>query len=136
MLKKKVKSIRLICPYRIKASRSGKKTYALNMNQAKTWHYQTYNNVKKQFTFALADQLRGLEIATPVTISYQVFKPTARKLDKMNVVSIVSKFALDAVSTYGVWEDDSDEFIKTEIIHPTRLDRDDPRVEVFIKTIA
>jgi len=134
--KERVTQLRLICPFKIKASPNGSKHYALNFNEAKNWHYQTYNNVKKQLTFYLADQLRGKEIQTPVEIIYRVYKPTRRKLDKMNVISIVSKFALDAVSTHGAWEDDSDEFIKTEIILPTRLDRDDPRIEVLIKTIA
>lgn len=120
----------------MKSSKNGKKYYPLNMNNAKTWHYQTYNNIKKMVTFHLADQLLGKQIATPVELVYRVYKPTSRRLDKMNVVSIVSKFALDAVSFYGVWEDDSDEFIKTEIILPTKLDRDNPRVDVLIKTIA
>jgi len=64
-----------------------------------------------------------------------VFKPTKRILDKMNVISVVSKFLLDAITEYGCWEDDNDNFVKTETILPTELDRKNPRVEIIIKEI-
>ena len=53
----------------------------------------------------------------------------------MNVVSIASKFFLDAVTEFGCWDDDNDDNVKTEIILPTELDKDNPRVEITIKTI-
>ena len=53
----------------------------------------------------------------------------------MNVVSIVSKFLLDAITEYGCWEDDSDDYIKTETILPTEIDKLNPRVEITIKEI-
>ena len=42
---------------------------------------------------------------------------------------------MDAITELGCWTDDDDENIKTEIILPTELDRENPRVEVFIKCI-
>ena len=53
----------------------------------------------------------------------------------MNVVSVVSKFLLDAITQYECWTDDNDDYVKTETILPTELDRDNPRVEVIIKEI-
>ena len=35
--------------------------------------------------------LEGLKINTPVEITYKVFKGSKRRLDKMNVISVVSK---------------------------------------------
>ena len=58
-----------------------------------------------------------------------------RKLDKMNVISITSKYLMDAITQLECWEDDNDDFIKTETIMPTEIDREKPRVEVFIKSI-
>ena len=86
-------------------------------------------------TELMRDQLEGLIIKTPVEITYRVFKPTKRILDKMNVISVVSKFLLDAITEYGCWEDDNDNFVKTETILPTELDRKNPRVEIIIKEI-
>ena len=53
----------------------------------------------------------------------------------MNVISITSKYLMDAITQLECWEDDNDDFIKTETIMPTELDRENPRVEVFIKSI-
>jgi Holliday junction resolvase RusA-like endonuclease len=79
--------------------------------------------------------LEGLKIKTPVEITYQVFKASNRKMDKMNVVSVVSKYLLDSITEYGCWEDDNDNYVKKETILPTELDRERPRVEIIIKEI-
>jgi Holliday junction resolvase RusA-like endonuclease len=84
---------------------------------------------------AVRSQLEGLTIQTPVEITYKVYKKTARRLDKMNVVAITSKYLLDAVTELGCWEDDNDDHVKTEIILPTELDRTNSRVEVIIRSI-
>ena len=84
----------------------------------------------------MIEQLRGIQIETPVEITYQVFKPRNVTMDKMNVVSVTSKFLLDALTEYGVWIDDNDNYVKTEVILPTELDRENPRVEVLFKTIS
>lgn len=81
------------------------------------------------------EQIEGVIIETPVEISYKVYKPTRRKLDKMNVISITSKFLLDAITELGCWEDDNDDFVKTETILPTEYDKNNGRVEILIKSI-
>jgi Holliday junction resolvase RusA-like endonuclease len=83
----------------------------------------------------MRSQLKGLKITTPVEITYKVYKPTKRILDKMNVVSVVSKYLLDSITEYKWWEDDNDNFVKTEIILPTEHDKDNPRVEIIITEI-
>tara|TARA_R110002050_G_scaffold118520_3_gene235971 strand:+ start:1183 stop:1548 length:366 start_codon:yes stop_codon:yes gene_type:complete len=111
------------------------KRVSLNMNTYRNLHHRTSNDAKKTYTEALREQLEGLSIQTPVEITYKVYKASKRRLDKMNVVSVVSKFLLDSITEYGCWEDDNDEYVKTETILPTELDRDNPRVEIIIKEI-
>ena len=111
------------------------KRIALNMNTYRNLHHRISNDAKKAYSEDVREQLEGLIIQTPVEITYKVYKPTKRRLDKMNVISVVSKFLLDAITEYGCWEDDSDDYIKTETILPTELDRENPRVEVIIKEI-
>lgn len=53
----------------------------------------------------------------------------------MNVISVVSKFLLDSITDYKCWIDDNDDYVKTETILPTELDRINPRVEITIKEI-
>ena len=89
---------------------------------------------KKLFKDSLESQLVGVEFKVPVEVTYKVFKASARRLDKMNVVSICSKYLMDAVTEFGCWQDDDDETIKKETILPTEIDRVNPRIEVIIKS--
>ena len=111
------------------------KRIALNMNTYRNLHHRISNDAKKAYSEALREQLEGLSIQTPVEITYKVYKGSKRRLDKMNVISVVSKFLLDSITDYGCWEDDNDDYVKTETILPTELDRENPRVEIIIKEI-
>lgn len=111
------------------------KRIALNMNTYRNLHHRISNDAKKAYSEALREQLEGLSIQTPVEVTYKVYKASKRRLDKMNVVSVVSKFLLDSITEYGCWEDDNDDYVKKETIMPTELDRENPRVEIIIKEI-
>ena len=111
------------------------KRIALNMNTYRNLHHRISNDAKKAYSEALREQLRNLTIQTPVEVTYKVYKGSKRRLDKMNVISVVSKFLLDSITDYGCWEDDNDDYVKTETILPTELDRENPRVEIIIKEI-
>ena len=111
------------------------KRIALNMNTYRNLHHRISNDAKKAYSEALREQLKDLSIQTPVEVTYKVYKASKRRLDKMNVISVVSKFLLDSITEYGCWEDDNDDYVKTETILPTDLDRENPRVEIIIKEI-
>lgn len=127
----------MTCPFRVHLPRKTKKDkqIPINLNWYRNAQHFESNQAKKQFLEDVRDQLEGKRLQTPVTVCYQVFKPTRRRLDKMNVVAITSKFLLDALSELGVWVDDNDDYVKTEIILPTEHDKDNARVEVTLKTI-
>jgi len=129
--------IKLICPLYITIERKTKpdKKVFVNMNTYRNLHFQVNNKVKVKYKEILREQLEGVKIKTPVEITYKVYKARNNMLDKMNVVSITSKYLLDAITQLGCWTDDNDDFVKTETIMPTELDRENPRVEVFIKSI-
>ena len=111
------------------------KRIALNMNTYRNLHHRISNDAKKAYSEALREQLEGLSIQTPVEVTYKVYKGSKRRLDKMNLISVVSKFLLDSITEYGCWEDDNDDYVKKETIMPTELDRENPRVEIIIKEI-
>ena len=125
----------MTCPFRVHLPRKTKKDkqIPINLNWYRNAQHFESNQAKKQFLEDVRDQLEGKRLQTPVTVCYQVFKPT--RLDKMNVVAITSKFLLDALSELGVWVDDNDDYVKTETILPTEHDKDNARVEVTLKTI-
>ena len=132
-----MEQIKFITPYALILPRkTGKdKKISINLNTYRNLHFQVNNQCKKMYKELMREQLQGRIINTPVEITYQVFKPSRRSLDKMNVVSIASKYFLDAVTEYGCWDDDNDDNVKTETILPTQHDKDSPRIEITIKTI-
>ena len=125
------------CPFAIHIPRKTKadKRYPLNMNHYRNAHFHENASAKKIFTGMVAEQLKGKVLQVPVDVTYKVYKPTARRLDKMNVASITSKFLLDAMSEFGVIPDDNDDFVKDELIRDSVKDKDHPRVMVKFKTV-
>ena len=129
--------MKIICPLYIDLPRKTKKDRRvyINMNSYRNLHYLVSNSVKREYKEALREQLEGITIETPVDITYQVFKGSKRRLDKMNVIAVTSKFLLDAITEYGCWEDDNDDYVKTETLLPTKYDKENPRVEVIITSV-
>ena len=131
------KSILIIAPLYIDIERKTMKDkrYYINMNTYRNLHHRVNGILKKKYLEAVRGQLQGISIETPCEITYKVYKPSKRRLDKMNVISVTSKFLLDALTELGCWEDDSDDYVKTETILPTEYDKNNGRVEILIKTI-
>jgi len=128
---------RIVTPMYIDLERKTKKDRRvyINMNSYGNVNHFINNQVKIKFKNVIAEQLTGITILTPVEIVYQVFKPSRRRLDKMNVIAVTSKYLLDAITEIGCWEDDNDDYVKKETILPTVYDKNNGRVEILIKTI-
>ena len=131
------KSILITAPLYIDIERKTMKDkrYYVNMNTYRNLHHRVNGMLKKKYLEAVREQLEGIKIETPCEIIYRVIKPSKRRLDKMNVVSVTSKYLLDAITELGCWEDDSDDFVKKETILPTEYEKDNGRVEILINTI-
>ena len=132
------KSILITAPLYIDVERKTMKPkrYHINMNTYRNLHHRVNGVLKKKYLEAVREQLEGIQIETPCEVIYKVVKPTKRRLDKMNVISVTSKYLLDALTELGCWEDDSDDFVRTETILPTEYDKNNGRVEILIKTIC
>ncbi len=131
------KSILITAPLYIDIERKTMKDkrYYINMNTYRNLHHRVNGQLKKMYKEAIREQLEGVIIDTPCEIVYRVIKSTKRRLDKMNVISVTSKYLLDAITELGCWEDDSYESVKTETILPTEYDKNNGRVEILIKSI-
>lgn len=108
----------------------------LNMNSYGNTNTFTNNEVKKAYLEMIREQLEGVVLETPIEVCYRVYKPSKRRLDKMNVVSVVSKYLMDALTTIGCIEDDNDDIIQSETIRPTQYSRGDGYVLVHIKSLS
>lgn len=102
------------------------KTFRLNLNNYNTNKpREFYNNQKRRYKKTLHEILNGLENSEKILdtikkqgylfkkaqVDYEIFFMDKRKTDVMNVGSIVDKFALDAIVSYGILEDDNHEYI-------------------------
>ena len=132
------KSILIIAPLYIDIERKTMKDkrYYINMNTYRNLHHRVNGQLKKMYKEVIREQLEGVKIETPCEITYKVVKPTKRRLDKMNVISVTSKYLLDAITELGCWEDDNDDFVKTETVLPTEYDKNNGRVEILINTVC
>lgn len=131
------KEIEIVVPLAVYVPRKTKedRRYLLNLNAYRNWQGHENNNIKKAFHEAMRDQLEGLEIETPVDVEFTLYKGSNRITDKSNFYAVLSKFLFDSMTNYGCWEDDNDNFIKTETQNPTELDKDNPRAVFVIRSI-
>jgi len=133
----KVKELRIISPLAVYIPRKTMKDkrIAINLNIYRNLNFMVNNQAKKIYKELVLEQIKGKQIETPVSITYRVYKGSKRHLDKGNIVCVTQKYLLDALTEEKVWTDDNDDFVKTEVMLPTRLDRTNPRCEILIRTI-
>ncbi len=126
---KKIISPLFVClPRKTKAD---KKVY-LNLNVYRNLHYIVNNQAKEIYRVLMFDQLSKLELKTPIDIRFILYKKTRRRTDRANILSIVEKFFCDALVEYKCIPDDSDEFINSTSYFSNGIDKENPRVEIFI----
>lgn len=111
------------------------KKIIINLNNYPHWHFMTYNAVKKLFKEAVMDQIINLRLDGKIELEYTLFKGSERISDKMNVLAVQDKFFCDALTELGCIKDDNDSVIIKQTFNETKIDKNNPRVEVVIKQI-
>ena len=81
---------------------------------------------------ALRSQLTGLKLATPIALTFTLWKSQNRLIDRANPLSIAEKFFCDALTEFGCIPDDNDEYIYSTTYLTGGVDRKNPRVEITI----
>ncbi len=101
----------LIQPRKTKAD----KRYSLDLNQYRNWNFRVSNILKVQFKEENKD-LFDFKASKINSIKYQITYPDKGRHDKMNIISVVDKFLMDALVEYGCIPDDNDNYIGEVII--------------------
>lgn len=132
-----MKEVKIVVPLHVilPRKRVKDKRILLNLNAYRNWQGHMSNNIKIAFHESVKDQLNGVAFDKPVNVEFTLFKGSRRRTDKQNFSSVLSKFLYDSMTTCGCWEDDNDEFIKTEILLPTQIDKENPRAEFIFTEI-
>ena len=113
--------------------RKAKQWFILNLNNYRNAHYLVLNRTKINYKTAMANQIQLLPVMDyPITIHYEIFAKTRRKLDIDNVVSVHKKYFQDALVEMGRIEDDDFDWIVGSSESYGGVDKDNPRVEITI----
>lgn len=118
------------------------KKFMLNLNVYRNTHYQILNQAKAIFTKEILDSLMSsvpkpfIKFTNPVEVNYTLFTGNARLLDTNNVLSIIDKFALDALVEIGILKNDTYKEVVRTINQFGGIDRANPRCEMEILEIG
>ena len=130
--------ITIPCYYTQRFKTKKDKTFLVGMNWYRSSHFFIKNEVKKWFNDDIIKQLQQLN-AKPITGSYELafeyyYKNATSDLG--NVCGLASKHANDAFEAYGLVTNDNVKYCKRECYHVAEQDKDNPRVEIYIRAVT
>ena len=67
-----------------------------------------------------------------IKLSFALYRANNRLVDRANLLSIHEKFFCDALVECGCIEDDNDDIIVSTYYYTAGIDKENPRVEIFI----
>jgi Holliday junction resolvase RusA-like endonuclease len=112
------------------------KKFYLNLNAYRNGHYQMLNDVKNVFKNIIFDTVKRENIdfkyTPPLEITYTIYPKNRRKFDIANVLTVVQKFADDALVELGLIEDDDYTIVDSVRYRFGEIDKDNPRVEMCV----
>lgn len=95
------------------------------------------NAVKQKFTEGMRPMLENHPaIKSPVEITFTIWAKDKRLFDVDNVGSVACKFFQDALVYYGIIEDDNYKHIQKVIYMFGGIDKENPRADVEIESLA
>jgi len=126
--------MKIISPIYVILPRKTKKNkkIALNLNVYRNLCFQVNNQVKVIYNAEMFGQLSRLSFKNKIDLELVLYKPSKRKIDRSNILCIVEKFFCDALTRAGCITDDNDEHIRSTKYRTGGVDKDNPRVEIFI----
>ena len=114
------------------------RTFLVGMNWYRNAHHHIKNKVKTWFTDEILRQLREAD-AQAIKGHYElaiIYHYKSVVSDLGNVCGLASKHANDAFEKYGLIENDNVKFCKKEAYYVGTADKENPRVEIFVRAYA
>tara|TARA_Y100000034_G_scaffold63302_2_gene76612 strand:- start:5611 stop:5991 length:381 start_codon:yes stop_codon:yes gene_type:complete len=111
------------------------KRYYLNINNYHNWHFQVRNKLKIAYSQILAPKVKGLTLSKAgINLHFQLVRGDKRRVDRSNVLCLHEKFFCDGLINAGCIEDDNDKFIISTLYTTGEIDKENPRVDIWIYT--
>lgn len=134
MVKREQKKITISMPLFVMLPRKTMppKKQILNLNYYRNWQGHQSNDIKIAYKELTKPFLEGLKFPYRITIEFKLWKATARRTDRANVLSVHEKFFCDALTEFGCIPDDNDDYIESQTYRTGGIDRVNPRVDITI----
>lgn len=118
-------------PLRLKQTKT--KWYSFNLNTFRNAFYNTNAKMKIAMSEALHSQIEAMTpVVGQVHVQIVLYAKTKSKFDISNVCSIVDKFAIDALVTGKILEEDNWGVIPRVLYVFGGFDKKNPRAEITI----
>ena len=119
-------------PLRVPA---GKKDFILNLGNYRNTHYRALNDAKINYAAMIKAQVSQLPLFdTPIELLFTLYPADKRLCDLDNVLSIHAKFFQDALVSNKKIGDDNYRYIYKTSNTIGLIDKENPRVEIEIRT--
>lgn len=116
---------------------SGNKKFILNLNNYRNAHFQVLNKAKKLYVDEVMVATKGKRPSFNggCHIVYTLYQPTNRRVDISNPLSVIDKFACDALVHLGILPDDANKYIQSMTFVWGGVDKLNPRCEMAIRSL-
>lgn len=111
------------------------KKYIVNLNNFPNTHRRTLAEAKIEYAKLVEAAVSEVHCFKKAKLHFRYFHGNKRKMDKSNPCCIIEKFACDALTKLGFWEDDHSEIIPETTYTYCGVDKENPRCELTITEI-
>lgn len=115
------------------------KVFILNLNHYRNTHHMTLNQAKVAWKEVVKEAMGRSDghssYKAPYRFTYTVYPGNKRAFDLGNVLPVVQKFTDDALIELGVLTDDNYKVVHEINYRIGELDKENPRVELFISEL-
>lgn len=113
-----------------------KTPFSLNLNVYRNAHHHLLDDAKKDFADIVKPRLRDIPSLVQIRMSFLLYPKTRQPCDVSNICSIVDKFFSDCLVSEKKIPDDNYNHVVMNAYGFGGIDKDNPRVDVVIESVA
>jgi len=111
------------------------KKWILNLNNYRNTNFRVLNDCKVIYKALIQDLIGETYKFDMCELIFEYYHGNKRRVDKSNPCSILEKFACDALTDLGFWEDDDSNHIPVTRYEWCGIDKENPRCILTINEL-